>query len=105
LFLFHGRGRTERSLIDDPGTRAALLAAPFVTILPDGDDGWYINSPIKTADRYQDYTDEVVQLATVSFNLSTVPAQRGLSGWSMGGYGCTRYAITHHDKFAALAPI
>ena len=105
LFLFHGRGRHERSLVDDAGARAALLLAPFVTILPDGDDGWYINSPVKTADRYQDYLDEVIAVATARYNLSTDPAQRGLSGWSMGGYGCTRYAIAHQEEFAALAPI
>ena len=105
LFLFHGRGRDERSLVDDPGAREILLAAPFVTILPDGDDGWYINSPVKADDRYQDYLDEVVDLATAQYNLSTIREQRGLSGWSMGGYGCTRYAIAHPNEFAALAPM
>ena len=105
LFLFHGRGRHERSLVDDPGAREALLAAPFVTILPDGDDGWYINSPMKPTDRYADYMDEVIVAATTKFNLSIKPSQRGLSGWSMGGYGCTRYAIDHHEEFTALAPI
>ena len=105
LFLFHGRGRHEHSLIDDPAARDALLAAPFVTILPDGDDGWYINSPAKPEDRYQDYMDEVVARATAHLNLSTDPNQRGLSGWSMGGYGCTRYAIDRPGQFAALAPI
>jgi S-formylglutathione hydrolase FrmB len=105
LFLLHGRGRTERSLVDDPGARDALLAAPFVTILPDGDDGWYINSPAKPEDRYQDYIDEVIALATNRFNLSTDPEKRGLSGWSMGGYGCTRYAIDRPGRFGALAPI
>ena len=47
----------------------------------------------------------MIAVATENFNLSTNPAQRGLSGWSMGGYGCTRYAIDHHETFAALAPI
>ena len=105
LFLFHGRGRHERSLIDDSGARTALLAAPFLTILPDGDDGWYINSPAKPEDRYQDYMDELVNHATVQFNLSMDPKQRGLSGWSMGGYGCTRYALANAEEFSALAPI
>lgn len=105
LFLFHGRGRHERSLIDDPGARETLLDAPFVTILPDGDDGWYINSPAQPEARYQDYIDEVITIATARFNLATDPRQRGLSGWSMGGYGCTQYAIANPDKFTALAPI
>lgn len=105
LFLFHGRGRTERSLIDDPSAREALLAAPFITILPDGDDGWYINSPAQPENRYQDYMDEVLAEAARRFNLSPDPRQRALSGWSMGGYGCTRYAIDRPGQFAAVAPI
>lgn len=105
LFLFHGRGRHERSLIDAPGAREALLAAPFVTILPDGDDGWYINSPAQPEARYQDYIDELIAVATDRLNLSTDPRRRALSGWSMGGYGCTRYAIDRTGQFAAVAPI
>ncbi|MBX3179694.1 MAG: hypothetical protein KF886_20260 [Candidatus Hydrogenedentes bacterium] len=105
LFLFHGRGRTERSLIDDPGARKALLAAPFVTVLPDGNDGWYINSPAQPEARYQDYIDELITVATDRLNLSTDPRRRALSGWSMGGYGCTRYAIDRPGQFAVVAPI
>ncbi len=105
LVLFHGRGRHERTLIDDQRSRELLLAAPFVTVLPDGDDGWYINSPVQSGDRYQTYVEEVIDAADSHFNLSPQRQSRGLSGWSMGGYGCTLYAETHAKQFAAVAPI
>ncbi len=105
LYLLHGRGRNERTLIDDKRSREVLLNAPFVTVLPDGDDGWYIDSPVRTDDLYQSYTEEVIEAADSHFNLSPQRECRGLSGWSMGGYGCTVFAELHADRFAAVAPI
>jgi len=105
MFLFHGRGRTARTLIDDPASRVALLQAKFVTILLNGDDGWYINSPLQQKQRYESYTTEVINHATKQYRLSTNRSQRGLSGWSMGGYGATLFAAKHASRFSAVAPI
>jgi S-formylglutathione hydrolase FrmB len=105
VFLFHGRGRNERSLTDNSTTREALFKAKFVTVLPDGDDGWYINSPVRPGDRYNDYIEELIKDAGKQFNISSNPAERGLSGWSMGGYGCTMFAESHSSDFSALAPV
>lgn len=105
LFLFHGRGRTERSLIDDAGARESLLKAPFVIILPDGDDGWYIDSPVRTADKYNTYIEEVVAQAGVLYNLSQKRGQRALAGWSMGGYGAVFFAEKHSAEFSVVASI
>ncbi|MEA1950148.1 MAG: alpha/beta hydrolase-fold protein [Planctomycetota bacterium] len=107
LVLLHGRGRHERSLVDDPRARAALLAASFVIVLPDGDNGWYIDSP---AGRHQEYLAEVLGLAASRFGLSDKPSRRAITGWSMGGYGCTRFVQTHGGpngdwQFALVAPI
>jgi S-formylglutathione hydrolase FrmB len=105
LFLFHGRGRHHLSLIDDEAARAALLTAPFAVVLPDGGDGWYIDSPVHTADRYQAYTEEVIRLSESLYSLSPDPRERGLTGWSMGGYGCVYFAETHPQEYSALAPM
>lgn len=103
LFLLHGRGRHERSLIDDPECRAALLQADFAIVLPDGDDGWYIDSPVQPAERYAAYLSEVIAHAEALYPLSRQRTKRGLSGWSMGGYGCVRFAQTHADEFGLVA--
>ena len=105
LFLFHGRGRHERSLADDAVCRSALLKAPFVTILPDGDDGWYIDSPFRPKDRYETYMEELVAHCDLTYRVSSRRGLRGLSGWSMGGYGCTMFAARHCADFGVLAPM
>ncbi len=102
LFLLHGRGRNHTSLLDRPDCRRALLAAKHWTILPDGEDGWYINSPEIQADRYGDYLEEVIAFATDELGLTKDPARRAIGGWSMGGYGAVRYAVDHPGRFGTV---
>ena len=105
LFLLHGRGRHNRSLIEDPDSLAHLKSAGFVIVLPDGDDSWWIDSPAIPASKYETYLEEVIALSSSMYKLTDNAEKRGLTGWSMGGYGCTRFAERHADKFGVLSPI
>lgn len=105
LFLLHGRGRHHRSLIDALAARAALLTAPFFVVLPQGEDGWYIDSPAKPADRYDAYLAEVVAWADRTLPISRAAARRGIAGWSMGGYGAVRFAQTHPGTFGFVGSV
>lgn len=105
LYFLHGRGRNDRSLIDDPSTRAALLNAPFVTVLPNGEDGWYLNSPVRPENLYGDLLDETISVADRQYRLSPKPARRAIAGWSMGGYGAMRTATAHPQQFSMVATI
>lgn len=105
LFFLHGRGRTHRSLLDSATARTALLAAPYYVVLPQGEDGWYINAPGKVEARYETYLEEVIAWAESHYPISTEPAARGIAGWSMGGYGAVRFAETHPGKFGFVASV
>lgn len=105
LLLLHGRGRTHRSLVDSPAARAALLAAPFHVVLPQGEDGWYIDSPAWSAERYGSYLGEVVAWTFANLPVAAEPASTGIAGWSMGGYGAVRYAAAHPGHFGFVASI
>ena len=105
LVILHGLGRNEHTLIDDPVTKEILLSAPFACLMPDGDGSWYINSPATPANRYADYLDEVIAHASEKYNLSTESAHRGISGWSMGGYGSMMTILRRPDDFSAIATI
>ncbi len=102
LFFLHGRGRHHRSLLEQPDCRNALLKANHWTILPDGEDGWYINSPEIPTDRYGDYLSEVIAFATAELGLTENPARCAIGGWSMGGYGAVRYAEDHPGRFGTV---
>lgn len=105
LFFLHGLGRHERTLVEDEGTKAALLSAPFVTVLPKGRNCWYIDAPGIPEDRYEAYTEEVIALAQRMYRISKDRDHRGIGGWSAGGYGSARFAERHADQFKALATI
>ena len=105
LFLLHGRGRHHRSLVDSDAARAALLEAPFYIILPQGEDGWYINSPVDENSRYEDYLLEVMRAAEQQAPISRYPRWRAIVGWSMGGYGAIRFSERHPEEFGTVSSI
>ena len=105
LVILHGRGRHERSLIDDKLIRQQLLGSGLFIILPDGDDGWYLNSPERKQDVYETYLEEVLGIVSEQYELPTSQKQCAIAGWSMGGFGCVRFAERHPGRFAAVSSI
>jgi S-formylglutathione hydrolase FrmB len=95
LFLLHGRGRNHRSLTDSATTRAALLTTSFYIVLPQGEDGWYLDSPAIPAAKYESWLGEIIAWADAKLPVSKDRARTGIAGWSMGGYGAVRFAETH----------
>lgn len=108
LFLLHGRGRNHRSLLEapaGPATRAALLRAPFFIVLPQGEDGWYVDSPARPAARYGAWLEEVVSWAERTLPVTRRSSGRGIAGWSMGGYGAVRFAQAHSGEFGFVGSV
>lgn len=103
LVILHGRGRHERSLVDDKMIRQQLLDSGLFVILPDGDDGWYINSPVRKQDVYETYLEEVLAKVANAYDLPEQGRQWAIAGWSMGGYGCVWFAERHPGRFAAVS--
>jgi len=102
LYLLHGRCRHRRSLIDDPASCRALLEAQCWVVLPDGEDGWYSDTPVG---RYASNLTEVMQEIEAHYGLNPTPARRAIAGWSMGGYGAVRFAQSHPHRFGIVAAI
>jgi S-formylglutathione hydrolase FrmB len=105
LFILHGRGRNHRSLLDAPGARTALLAAPFHVALPQGEDGWYIDSPAQANERYGSYLNEIVAWVEHNLPVARSRERRGIAGWSMGGYGAVSFAERHPGSFGFVASV
>ncbi len=99
LMLLHGRGRSHLSLVDDPASRAALLAQPYFIILPQGFDGWYINSPEDPDARYADALREIEASVEAEYAISFDRNKRAIAGWSMGGYGALHHATQRSERY------
>jgi len=105
IYFLHGLGRNETTLLADPACRSALLALRCAVVLPRGLNGWYVNSPVAPKNRYADYLDEVIELASHNFPLRSDRAGRAIGGWSMGGYGAAYTASRRPGDFCALATV
>lgn len=105
LFFLHGLGRKETTLIDDPASRARLLAQPYVIVLPRGENGWYFDSPFDPARHYAQYLDEVIALAGRVAHISPDRSQRAIGGWSAGGFGSIWACLRQPQNFSTLATI
>ena len=105
LFLLHGRGRTHRSLVDIESVRAEFLRAEFCTVFPQGDDGWYIDSPVERSASYEAYFREVIAEADRRRPLSKLASKRAICGWSMGGYGAVRFAVRYPEDFSVVVSV
>jgi S-formylglutathione hydrolase FrmB len=105
LTILHGRGRHELTLIDDRTTRQQLLDSGLFVVLPDGDDGWYIDSPVRKSDVYETYLEEALAVVSQAYQLPQDGRQWAIAGWSMGGFGCVNFAERHPARFAAVSSI
>ncbi len=104
LYLLHGIGGDNREWlgygVDE--TAAALLAAgcirPFLVVLPQGDEAYWLNHA--DGPRWGDaIADDLV--AHVDANYRTIPdrGSRAVGGLSMGGHGALQLAFNHPDVF------
>lgn len=113
IYFLHGRGRHDRTLLENAACRERLLASRCAIVLPYAREGWYINSPAQPDERYADYIDEVIALSERLFPVGNTSAARAIGGWSMGGYGAMLTACRRaspepagaNTGFAAVATI
>ena len=105
MVFLHGLGRHRGSLLEVEESRNALLAANIWVVLPEGEEGWYINSPVQQEARYEDYLGEVIAEAKARFGLRQSAERWAIGGWSMGGYGAVRYGEAWEEKFGIVAAV
>ena len=129
-FCLHGLSGSETDWLSRAGIEHiadSLFARGVpetIIVLPDGDDGWYVNwadpaSYRVCADtartesverycvqhgRYDDYVaSDVVTYVASRYRTIDDRAHRGIGGLSMGGYGALIVALKHPETFAAAA--
>lgn len=105
LFMLHGLGRHERTLVEDEETRAMLLDQPYVIVLPKGENGWYFDSVTDPQRKYAANLDETIALAEKILPISREKGRRAIGGWSAGGFGSVWACIRHPDSFSTLATV
>jgi S-formylglutathione hydrolase FrmB len=132
FYYLHGLGGDEHNWIKAGRLDQAAdnLGLPAIVVMPDGDDGFYIdsNTPVDyeacmkdgtglflpmlqdratTCVRTRKYETYIVHdlVADVDATYRTITTRegRGLAGLSMGGFGALELAMRHPDEFSVAA--
>jgi S-formylglutathione hydrolase FrmB len=109
LYLLHGLGGNEQeaalsgewTLLQD--MRRDKKAGDFLVVAPDGWDTFYVNSQDgKTL--YSDFfLREFIPFVERTYRIRPVRAARGITGFSMGGYGALHFAFAHPELFGSVS--
>jgi len=132
FYYLHGLGGSETNWVKNGKLDAAAdeLGLAAIVVMPDGDDGFYIDSPSKvdydqcmkdgtglfipaqqphdtTCVRARSYETYIAKdlVGWVDAHYRTLPRRdgRAIAGLSMGGFGAMELALRHPDEFAAAA--
>jgi S-formylglutathione hydrolase FrmB len=105
LYLLHGKSGDNTDWSTRAPLREAVGDSPLIVVMPDGDDGWYVD----WADGAHGYESQIVRdlLAHVDATYRTLARRegRGIAGLSMGGYGAVKIALAHPDLFASATSL
>ena len=109
LYILHGMFEDERSWAERGGKDVldGLLAkaqiGPFLVVTPDAGKTFYVNS-LDGKVRYEDFfTKEFIPYIDQHYRTLAQPAERGLFGISMGGFGSLHIGLRHADLFGAVS--
>ncbi len=109
LYFLHGLFESYHSW-DENGGKDILdgllqkgKIGPFLVVLPDGDNTFYVNA-YDGQERYEDFFIQEF-VPAIDHLYRTIPRfqERGISGVSMGGYGALHLAMLHPDVFGSVA--
>jgi putative tributyrin esterase len=109
LYLLHGLGGNEEEMalsgewnvLQD--LRRSHKVGEFLVAAPDGSDTFFINSEDGKT-RYGDFLlREFLPFIERRYRVRSGRASRGITGFSMGGYGALRMAFAHPDLFGSIS--
>jgi putative tributyrin esterase len=106
LYLLHGSGHDRHSVLSEvrPQEHAAQLGEAML-VIPDGGQGWWLDSPMLPHSRYGQYLLELVEYMDRQYRTAASRAARGICGFSMGGYGAMMLAGQHTEVFGAASSL
>ncbi len=80
-------------------------SVPFIIVMPDAWDSWYINQQDGRCDYEEMFFKELIPYMEKTYRIKGTKKTRAVAGLSMGGHGAFLYALHHPEMFSACAPL
>jgi S-formylglutathione hydrolase FrmB len=109
LYLLHGLGGNEQSAAvsgewtELQDLRRAQAVGDFLVVAPDGCDTFYINSRDGKTLYGDFFLREFMPFIERTYRIRAERSTRGITGFSMGGYGALRIAFAHPELFGSVS--
>ncbi|HEV7967942.1 MAG TPA: alpha/beta hydrolase-fold protein [Candidatus Acidoferrales bacterium] len=109
LYVLHGLGGNERSMALDgewstlQDLRHGNVVGEFLVVAPDGWDTFYVNSRDGKTPYSDFFLREFLPFVERTYRVRSGRGARGITGFSMGGYGALRMAFAHPELFGSVS--
>lgn len=109
LYLLHGLGGNQQTAAVDgewnvlQDLRSEHKAGDFLVVAPDAWDTFYINSHDGKTLYGDFFLREFMPFIERMYRIRAVRAARGITGFSMGGYGALRIAFANPELFGSVS--
>ena len=107
LYALHGMLAPYASWSEMWPLRTSLSEHPMILVCFDGDKaGWYIDSTTKPDSQFATFFfNELIPYIDGHYRTRADGGSRGVTGFSMGGYGAFQYMLTHPEMFASISSL
>jgi len=100
IYLLHGLSGHFDNWTDKTGLAAYEFNYHFITVTPEGADGWYTDSSSVPKDKFESsIVKELIPEIDKKFRTLPDRNHRAIAGLSMGGYGAIKFGLKYHDMF------
>lgn len=73
----------------------------FIIVNPEGENGWYTDSPTILSNRYESYIiKELIPEIDSKYRTNATRGGRVIAGLSMGGYGALKFGVKYPELFS-----
>lgn len=109
VYILHGFSASPERAIQHDIPNLEKMAEKYETIyiLPDGNySSWYVDSPIDSKSQYETFIgQELVHYIDANYPTKKDKKYRGITGWSMGGYGALSIGLAKNETFSAVGSV
>jgi putative tributyrin esterase len=106
IYLLHGFGGDHTVWPHIAPLKQCSDSLKLIFVCPDGDNSWYIDSPVRKKSMFETYVIyEVIPLVDTRYRTWPRSEGRAIMGVSMGGHGAISLLAKHPDLFTGACSI